>query len=298
MYTTVTREIAPITQNDCFTMYCKEGQLLNEPVHYHENFELNMILNAGGSKRFVGDHIDIISNFELVFINPNLYHGWYGQQVCDKKVIQVSVHFDQDILSEHFLAKKQLYFIRAMFTSASQGILFSEDTVRKVSDRILTLKFKTGFLAFIELLSILDDLSLSTNIKILSATRMSEHDKFSNKQLLDQILEHIKKKFNDKLTIKTVATDLNLPEQFLIRFIKTNTSHNFIDTVNEVRLANASELLIETTYTIAEIAYKCGYNTVSYFNKMFKDRKNVKPKEFRKQFAGAYSDSKKKTTNL
>lgn len=41
-------------------------------------------------------------------------------------------------------------------------------------------------------------------------------------------------------------------------------------------------MLIETTDTVAEIAYKCGFNNISNFNRVFKHKKLCIPKEFRK----------------
>jgi AraC-like DNA-binding protein len=45
-------------------------------------------------------------------------------------------------------------------------------------------------------------------------------------------------------------------------------------------------MLIETTNTIAEIAYKCGFNNISNFNRVFKRKKFCNPKDFRETYAG------------
>jgi AraC-like DNA-binding protein len=49
----------------------------------------------------------------------------------------------------------------------------------------------------------------------------------------------------------------------------------------EVRLGHASRLLIDTTQSISEIAYDCGFNNISNFNRIFKKKKNCTPKKFR-----------------
>ena len=54
----IVREITPLTQNDCFTIFSRIKKEFNFPLHYHEEFELNLIINAKGAKRIVGDHID------------------------------------------------------------------------------------------------------------------------------------------------------------------------------------------------------------------------------------------------
>jgi len=45
-------------------------------------------------------------------------------------------------------------------------------------------------------------------------------------------------------------------------------------------------MLIDTTNTVAEIAYKCGFNNISNFNRIFKRKKFCIPKDFRETYAG------------
>jgi AraC-like DNA-binding protein len=58
----------------------------------------------------------------------------------------------------------------------------------------------------------------------------------------------------------------------------------FIDSLTEIRLGHASRMLIETTQTISEIAYDCGFNNISNFNRIFKKKKHCTPKELRESY--------------
>jgi AraC-like DNA-binding protein len=53
----------------------------------------------------------------------------------------------------------------------------------------------------------------------------------------------------------------------------------------EVRLGNASRLLIDTTQSVAEVAYNCGFNNISNFNRLFRKKKSCTPKEFRENYS-------------
>jgi transcriptional regulator GlxA family with amidase domain len=68
------------------------------------------------------------------------------------------------------------------------------------------------------------------------------------------------------------------------RFFKARTGKTFVDTLNEIRLGHASRFLIETTESITEVAYKCGFNNMSNFNRIFRKKKNCTPKEFRETY--------------
>ncbi|MBO9636935.1 MAG: helix-turn-helix transcriptional regulator, partial [Siphonobacter aquaeclarae] len=61
----------------------------------------------------------------------------------------------------------------------------------------------------------------------------------------------------------------------------------FIDSLNEIRLGHASRMLIDTTHTIAEISYKCGFNNLSYFNRTFLKKNGCTPREFRNNYSGS-----------
>ena len=65
------------------------------------------------------------------------------------------------------------------------------------------------------------------------------------------------------------------------RFFKARTGKTFVDTLNEIRLGHASRMLIDTTQSIGEVAYRCGFNNMSNFNRIFKKKKDCTPKEFR-----------------
>ena len=80
MSTNIIREITPLTQNDCFTIFSRVKKEFSFPLHYHEEMELNLIINAKGARRIVGDHIDNIDDLELVLVGPNLYHAWFTHQ--------------------------------------------------------------------------------------------------------------------------------------------------------------------------------------------------------------------------
>ena len=62
------------------------------------------------------------------------------------------------------------------------------------------------------------------------------------------------------------------------------TGKTFVDTLTEIRLGHASRMLIETTQGITEVAFKCGFNNISNFNRIFKKKKDSTPKEFRQEF--------------
>lgn len=286
MHTNVIREITPLTQSDCFTLFSRVKKKFDFPLHYHEEYELNLILNAKGAKRIVGDHIDLIDDLELVLIGPNQYHAWFTHQCESEEITEVTIQFNKDLFSENLLKKNQLSFIRNMFDRSQRGILFSKSTIQRLKSRIMELGQKSGFDSVLELLSILHDLSISRNMQTLSDATFNNEQSHYNSRRIEKAFEYMNANFNREVSLAEVSKIANMPEASFSRFIKKRTGITFIDSLNEIRLGHASRMLIDTTQTIAEIAYKCGFNNISHFNRIFKKKKVCTPKEFRENYSG------------
>ena len=68
------------------------------------------------------------------------------------------------------------------------------------------------------------------------------------------------------------------------RFFKLRAGKTISEYIIDIRLGNATRLLVDTTNTISEICYECGFNNVSNFNRIFKKRKECSPKVFRENY--------------
>ena len=65
------------------------------------------------------------------------------------------------------------------------------------------------------------------------------------------------------------------------RFFKLRTGKSLSDYIIDIRLGHATRQLVDSTKTVAEICYECGFNNLSNFNRIFKKKKGCSPKEFR-----------------
>src|ERR1700712_3947201 len=137
MKTDLLREITPLTNSDCFTLFSRVKTKFDFPIHYHEELELNFIMNAKGAKRVVGDHVAEIDDLELVLVGSNLPHAWLTHKCKGKEIREVTIQFHKDLLDERFLQRNQLSFIRNMLEKSARGILFSRQTMEQITPRIM-----------------------------------------------------------------------------------------------------------------------------------------------------------------
>ncbi|MHA4810418.1 helix-turn-helix domain-containing protein [Flavitalea flava] len=284
MSTNIVREITPLTQSDCFTIFSRVKKEFSFPLHYHEELELNLIINAKGARRIVGDHIESIDDLELVLVGPNLYHAWFTHQCRSEEIREVTIQWHKDLFDDKLLRRNQLNFIRNMVERSQKGILFSAETATALAPRILSLNQKNGFDSVLELFSILHDLSISRNMRTLSDVSFTNEHFTYNSRRIEKAFEYMNHNYDKSITLGEVAKLVSMTEVSFSRFIKKRTGNTFIDSLNEIRLGHASRMLIDTTHSVAEISYNCGFNNISNFNRIFKKKKACTPKEFRENF--------------
>jgi len=84
--------------------------------------------------------------------------------------------------------------------------------------------------------------------------------------------------FQHQILLSVVSKLANMPEASFHRFIKVHTGFTFTENLIEIRLGHVSRMLISTTHSVSEIAYKCGFNNMANFNRIFKAKKCCTPK--------------------
>jgi len=165
MLNEIMREITPLTQSDCFTIFSRIKKEFDFPLHKREEMELNLILNDKGAKGIVGDHIGKIEDMELTLIGSSPPHGWFTHHCKNEQICEVIIQFPKDLFSKSFLQKNQAINIKRMFEQAQRGILFGKDTIQQVAPSILAFDKKCSFDSILNLFSLLNDISLAKKNK-------------------------------------------------------------------------------------------------------------------------------------
>lgn len=86
---------------------------------------------------------------------------------------------------------------------------------------------------------------------------------------------------NPDLTMHLVQKELKISATNLRLLLKEELNTTFKNYLKEIRLTEVKRLLKESNLSISEIAYKCGFNDIPYFNRVFKAKTGESPKAFR-----------------
>jgi len=283
----VFREVTPLSTEDCFVIFNRTKSEFSYPVHVHPEYELNFIENAKGAHRIVGDSIEEIDDLELCLIgNESLEHAWMNFHCESREIHEITIQFHKDLFLESLLNKKQFHTVSVMFENAKKGMLFSRPVIEKVKDRLDMLnKGQNGFYSVLELLTILYELSMDENSRILCSSAYNKQDDSSESRRIQKVITFLNSNYQKEIRLLDVANYVNMSEVSFSRFMKKRTGKNYIEYLNDLRLGIASRHLVDSSKTISEISYECGFNNLSNFNRLFKKRKGFTPKEFRENYS-------------
>lgn len=285
MQKNVHREISPLSTEDSFLVFDRVKDDFDFPIHFHPEYEINFIHNGKGVRRVVGNSLEEIDDIELVMVGPNLVHGWELHNCTNDKIHEITIQFHDDLFDDKMLARRIFKPIKDMFNRANHGILFSKKISKELMPRITALSKIDSIDYFLELISILHDLAISRNQRLLS-TYVSQNKNFENSDKIKKVYEYVQENFSRKISLAEISDLINMSPVSFNRFIKKRTGRTFIEYINDSRISYATRLLIESDFSIGEISFKCGFNNIANFNRVFKKVKNCTPTEFREEFKG------------
>jgi AraC-like DNA-binding protein len=282
----IIREITPLSDKDCFYIADRRKTEFTYPLHHHSECELNYIENAAGVRRIVGDSVEIIGNYDLTLITgEELEHVWEQHHCNSNNIREITIQFSQDLLPESLIKKNQFDSIQKMFEKAKKGICFPMEAIMIVYPLLDTLSFEEeGFYAVIKFLTVLYELSLFDNTHTLASSSFANIDDSADSRRVLKVYEYVNANYKETIRLKDLADLVGMSPVALSRFFKLRSGKTVSEYIIEIRLGHAARLLVDTTNSIAEICYDCGFNNLSNFNRIFKKKKGCTPKEFRENF--------------
>lgn len=284
----IQREITPLTENDSFLVFNRKRKDFDFPIHYHPEFEINFIKGAKGGKRIIGDHIGVIDHYELVLVGSNIYHGWENfKNDCDGPLHEITIQFPNDLFAKKTLSLNVLKPIRDLLVLGNQGVLFSQETAKTLENKLNNLSGENLFENYVNFQILLNDLAMANQKTILTNVSFNEENHHISSPRINKVYNFLKSNYKRKIKIEEVANELNLSEVSLSRLIKKGTGKTFVEFTNELRLGYATRRLIETNESVSEICYNCGFNNISNFNRIFKEKQGCTPSKFRSSFNGS-----------
>ena len=235
------------------------------------------------------DKIDPFKEDDMVFIGENLPHVWLndetyynGQQ--NHKAKAIVVYFNKNLFGSDFYELDETSNIKALFEKAKIGIKIGDETRKKIGAKLEKMLAQKDFERVIGLFEVLHLISTAKDNELITTEGYTKPVSKDGADRLASVYKYVHENFKQPISLNQVAELANLTPQSFCRLFKKRNKKKFVEYLNDMRIAQACKYLIETDWSISEVAYACGYKSVSNFNKLFKETKNCCPKAFRVQF--------------
>lgn len=247
--------------------------------HYHTDlFQLFLIKEGSGDLSFNNKSIEI-GGYDVLLIPANTLHGFSFDQEVNGEVLTISQAYLERIFKGN----------EAILNDSIARVQISYKNYRAVFDEIMELYSK--ILEEVRGNNVGKSFAIKCLLEylFLQFYRSSYEDK---KQLLlsnDRTLAHyqrfillIKQSDNQNRKVSFYANELGVTVVHLNRVCRQVVQKSALQVINELMVFDAKNYLLNTDYSIAEIAYFLNFNDPAYFNRIFKKLVGVPPGQFRR----------------
>lgn len=262
----------------------KEIPCLDSSWHYHAQYELLYISQSTGI-RFVGDSVSQFFPGDLVLVGPYLPHLWrndpsYYNEEDTNSVKTIVLKFTKDFIGEGTFNNPEFVDISNLLEESKFGVSFGKMISKNMHKELVGIIDLSPAQQSIKLLDILNRLSISDDKRVLSSSDMRQYTT-DNSDRLDTVLKYISDNYANYISLQDVSDIACMTTNSFCRFFKKMTNKSFTRFLNEVRVRNASRLLVQNDAPVSEVCYTVGYKSITNFNRQFKEIMGNTPKGYR-----------------
>ena len=250
--------------------------------HYHPEIELTLITRGNGT-RLVGDLRESYRPGDLVLLGANVPHTWFsaaaGRTARSNEAIVVQ--FLPSAIPVELLALPEFRVVQGLLGMAARGVSFPKETGRAVEPRLRALTRLSGARLWLELVSILHDLTTAGG-RVLSNPIDPARRSFKMGSRLERIIRFVDERCDSRLDLGEVARFAGMTPTSFARYFRKMTGRTFVDFRNDRRICKTCRALVESDRNIIEIAMESGFQNLANFNRRFRRTLGMTPREYRR----------------
>ncbi len=263
------------TMPDFYTTY---------PMHWHDEMEI-VYVESGEFEETIDLENYRVKKGDIILINPRILHSF--RFVDDVRTSFRTILFDMGMLTSNSTDACSInYFLPFLEDRFLTPVIISRD-----SEHYQELKEAVQLL-----ITAYDDRKKYYEIRIKSGLYQLFYTLFSyyytpedhepsikdtTTRNIKIILDYIGENYMKPITIEELSEQVNLSKHYFMRFFKKYMGTTCIEYINDYRLNVATHLLLTTNMQITEVSTQIGVSNLSYFNRIFKKKYHMTPKEYR-----------------
>ncbi|MGZ0657616.1 AraC family transcriptional regulator [Coraliomargarita sp. W4R53] len=287
-----TLEAIPQTMSESFAYRVFDQKCFTTPWHYHPELEITLIESSVG-ELFVGDGIRSFRGGDLYIFGPNLPHYFHNSEMNNKLSSRALViQFRPEIFGNKFWELIEMTSIRKLMQQANLGIRVDGACLETAKVQIREMSQLNGAARLLKLFHLLEGISHEQlNLETLSSEGFMPVLDLEANRRMTKVYQYIFSEFRSEITLGGAAQAAGMTQSAFCRYFRKVTGKQFTAFINELRISRSCRELIDSTRNIAEIAYDCGYGSLSNYNRCFKLITGVSPRAFRVRHTKAMAEN-------
>jgi AraC-like DNA-binding protein len=255
----------------------------NFRLHFHPEFELTLVTRGTGT-RMIGTSIEDYGPGDLALIGSGVAHA-YASSAGTSTQEAIVIQFRRDFLGEDFFGVPEFADVGRLLdeSSAAAATVFESDpSTIKRCQTLLTLNPAERTVA---LMSLLIELAGRRQSRRLDNSGLMLGLSPDARARVDAVCGYLQERFTGSIRLGDVAAVAHMSEAAFSRFFRRSLGRTMTQYVMELRIARARQLLRDSALSISEIAYQCGYENLSNFNRCFRALEDRSPRQYRRALA-------------
>lgn len=247
--------------------------------HHHPEFELTWI-RRGHGRRLIGSQAVAYGPGELVLLGAHLAHTWISD-AKSRRNEAVVIQFRE--FPPELLNLPEFCSVANLLRRAGGGIHFQN--VDGLVDRLSDLTKLQDLSAWLGLLDLLSRLASHPDAVSLAAATQPRRQVSRFVSRLEAVTHYIEDHFREPLPLGEVARVAGLTPNGFSRLFQRMTNQTFVSYRNVRRIREACRLLLEADASVIQISGESGFENLANFNRQFRQKMAMTPREYRKLHA-------------
>ncbi len=269
------------------TVIVQKDELPHFYPHLHRHQEIQLTWVQEGEGTLVAENnMYAFRPGDIYWLGVNLPHVFksdpsYFEPSSKKRVHTLNIFFNVKGQLDSFFELPEIKNLKNFLQSQQTGFKVPAQHSNDIALRMTKIQNSAGVDQLIHFIELLKQLSSYQELTPLSActkpASYSEHEGIR----IGAIYNYIMQQYDKQITLEDVAKQAHMTPQAFCRYFKKHTLHTFVSFLNEVRINEACKKLTDGNYdSIATVAYNCGFNSITNFNRVFKSVTHKSPSEY------------------
>lgn len=263
------------------------GRYFYDKLHQHPQWQLTMI-KEGSGQLMVGDYLGRFEPGDIFLFSSNMPHVFrsdsaYFDENGEKHSLGYTIFFDFDALGSEVMEVDELAGLNQWLQQTKGSFAIHGQNKKTLGNSIADFGTKEGLDKLLSAFQILRMLQQPDILSPLNQIILQKNYTETEGKRMGQVMSFILSNSHEAISLQEVSNKANLSKEAFCRFFKERTGKTFTEFLTQVRIHQACQLLQEKDLSISQIAYQCGFQNLSYFNRAFKKIQEETPKEFRRR---------------